>query len=158
MPLEIERKFLLKNDTWREGATGTDYKQGYLSVDPQRSVRVRLSGQQGWLTVKGASEGIARLEFDYPIPRADAEALLDLCLPTVIEKTRYIIKLGKHRWEIDEFHGANEGLLMAEIELNHADEAFEQPEWLGEEVTHDPRYYNATLSNNPYCRWKTELV
>lgn len=158
MPIEIERKFLLNNDNWRKGASGTDYRQGYLSVDPQRSVRIRLNGEQAWLSIKGAAEGIARPEFEYPIPFADAEAIIDLCLPSVIEKTRYVIKLGRHSWEIDEFHGANEGLLLAEIELEHADEAFEKPDWLGEEVTHDPRYYNAALSANPYGRWKTDAV
>ena len=156
MPIEIERKFLVKNDAWRTDASGTDYRQGYLSVDPQRSVRVRMSGQQAWLTVKGPAEGIARMEFEYPIPVADAEALLNLCLPTVIEKTRYILELGKHCWEIDEFRGANDGLLLAEIELDDVNETFERPDWLGEEVTHDQRYYNATLSTNPYCRWKSD--
>jgi len=158
MPIEIERKFLLKNDDWRPGANGTDYRQGYLSVDPQRSVRIRKSGQQAWLAIKGATEGIARLEFEYPIPAADAEALLALCPPTVIEKTRYVIRQDKHCWEIDEFHGANEGLLLAEIELDDANETFEKPDWLGDEVTHDPRYYNAMLSTHPYCQWKSDVV
>ncbi len=158
MPIEIERKFLLKNDSWRPGAGGSEYRQGYLAADAERSVRVRQSGQKAWLAVKGAGEGIARLEFEYEIPVADAEELLKLCRPTIIEKTRYLLRQGKHCWEIDEFHGDNEGLLLAEIELDDADEAFDKPDWLGEEVTHDPRYYNAMLSTNPYCRWRTDAV
>jgi adenylate cyclase len=153
MAIEIERKFLVRGDGWRAGAAATVYKQGYLSVNPGCSVRVRLGGDQAWLTIKGASRGLARQEFEYPIPPGDAEALLGLCLPGVISKTRYVLMRGKHRWEIDEFHGDNEGLLLAEIELDHEDEAFDRPDWLGEEVSEDPRYYNAALSANPYCRW-----
>jgi CYTH domain-containing protein len=154
MGIEIERKFLVHGDSWREGATGTRYQQGYLAVNPNCSVRVRLGGERAWLTIKGGREGLSREEFEYPLPLADAEALLALCLPGVISKTRYVVTQGKHRWEIDEFHGDNEGLLLAEIELEHEDETFDRPGWLGEEVSNDVRYYNAALSATPYCRWK----
>ena len=157
MAIEIERKFLVRGDSWRAGAVGTDYQQGYLSIAPQCSVRVRVADVQAWLTIKGASEGLTRQEFEYPLPRDDAQALLGLCLPGIISKTRYLLTHGKHRWEIDEFHGDNAGLLLAEIELEHEDEAFQKPEWLGEEVSDDPRYYNAALSARPYCQWKDDV-
>ena len=156
MAIEIERKFLVRGDGWRAGAEATVYKQGYLAVNPGCSVRVRLGGEQAWLTIKGASKGLARQEFEYPIPPGDAEALLGLCLPGVISKTRYVLTHGLHSWEIDEFHGDNAGLLLAEIELQREDEVFERPEWLGEEVSNDPRYYNAALSARPYCEWKND--
>jgi CYTH domain-containing protein len=156
MAIEIERKFLVRGDDWRSGAVGTDYRQGYLAIEPQCSVRVRLAGDGAWLTIKGASAGLVRPEFEYPVPRDDAEALLDLCLPGVISKTRYVLTHGRHRWEIDEFHGDNAGLFLAEIELESEDEAFDKPDWLGEEVSHDARYYNAALSSRPYCQWKND--
>jgi len=156
MGVEIERKFLVHGDGWRDGTAGTRYQQGYLAVNPNCSVRVRLGGDQAWLTIKGARAGLSREEFEYALPTADAEALLRLCLPGVIAKTRYVVAYGRHRWEIDEFHGDNEGLLLAEIELDHEDEAFDRPAWLGKEVSDDIRYYNASLSANPYRRWKEQ--
>jgi adenylate cyclase len=158
MGIEIERKFLLRSDGWRHSApAGTDYKQGYLAVNPNCSVRVRLAADRAWLTVKGRNpSGLARPEYEYPIPADDAEGLLALCQPTIISKTRYKIGLGPHTWEIDEFHGDNAGLLLAEIELGDEHEAFEQPDWLGMEVTDDPRYYNAALSSHPYCQWRED--
>lgn len=154
MATEIERKFLVDGEDWRAGARGVRLKQGYLSTDPARSVRVRLAGEAAWLTVKGQSAGIARQEFEYAIPAEDAEQLFALCLPGMISKTRYRVRVGAHDWDIDEFHGANDGLLLAEIELDRDDEAFDRPRWLGEEVSDDPRYFNAALVENPYCRWK----
>ena len=156
MAIEIERKFLVHGEGWRCGAAGTDYQQGYLAIEPQCSVRVRLSGDGAWLTIKGASAGLTRPEFEYLIPLEDAKALLELCLPGVISKTRYVLTHGEHRWEIDEFHGDNDGLLLAEIELAREDETFDKPDWLGEEVSNDPRYYNAALSAHPYCQWKND--
>ena len=118
---------------------------------------MRLGGNRAWLTIKGARSGIAREEFEYPLPVEDAEALLAFCRRGVISKTRYVLRQGRHSWEIDEFHGDNEGLLLAEIELDREDEPFDRPDWLGEEVSHDPRYYNAALSTHPYCHWKDKV-
>jgi CYTH domain-containing protein len=156
MIIEIERKFLVRGDGWRYGSVGTDYRQGYLAIEPRCSVRVRIADEEAWLTIKGGSQGLARQEFEYAVPRHDAEALLRLCLPGVISKTRYVLMHGKHRWEIDEFHGDNAGLVLAEIELEHEDEVFDRPAWLGEEVSEDARYYNAALSERPYRQWKDE--
>lgn len=156
MAIEIERKFLVSNDSWRAGATGTDYRQGYLAIVPRCSVRVRVADEQAWLTVKSSDGGLTRLEYEYPVPLADAKGLLALCEPVVISKTRYLRTCGGHRWEIDEFHGDNAGLVVAEIELTHENEAFEKPDWLGQEVSDDVRYYNAALSNRPYRLWKDE--
>lgn len=153
MATEIERKFLVTSDSWRKSARGTRFQQGYLSTDPQRSVRVRIAGEQAWLTIKGQTEGISRAEFEYPVPPGDATELMDLCLPAVISKTRYRVTVGQHVWEVDEFHGDNDGLVVAEIELGSVDESFERPDWLGEEVSHDPRYFNASLTSHPFCRW-----
>ncbi|BCL76816.1 CYTH domain-containing protein [Jeongeupia sp. HS-3] len=153
MAIEIERKFLLASDTWRSAVhASTRIAQGYLSTEPTRTVRVRLKGAAGFLTIKGKNEGIARAEFEYPIPAADAEALLALC-PNVLDKTRHLVTVGTHLWEIDEFHGDNAGLIVAEIELEAFNSTFEQPDWLGVEVSDDPRYYNSALSERPYCRW-----
>lgn len=157
MAIEIERKFLVRSDGWRHGAVATGYRQGYLAVEPQCSVRVRIADTAAWLTVKGAGAGLARPEFEYPIPLDDAEGLLALCMPGVISKTRHVLPQGRHRWEIDVFHGDNAGLVLAEIELQHEDEVFDRPDWLGEEVSDDARYYNAALSAYPYCQWKNKL-
>ncbi len=156
MALEIERKFLVKGDGWRSLVRETlDFRQGYLHANPSLAVRVRRSAGEAFLTIKGAQDGISRLEFEYPIPVADAEAMLDhLCRKPIIEKRRHIVPLGAHTWEIDVFYGANEGLVLAEIELSSPDEAFERPDWLGEEVSADPRYYNAALNERPYREWK----
>jgi adenylate cyclase len=156
MAIEIERKFLVHGDSWRSGTVGTEYRQGYLAIEPRCSVRVRIADGEAWLAIKSGSQGLARQEFEYAVPRHDAEALLSLCLPGVISKTRYVLTHGRHRWEVDEFHGDNAGLVLAEIELEHEDEVFDKPGWLGEEVSEDARYYNAALSARPYCQWKNE--
>jgi adenylate cyclase len=154
MKIEIERKFLLKDDNWRPGATGVLYRQGYLSTDPQRTVRVRLGGDTAILAIKGAGDGLARPEFEYPLPVEEAELLLDsLCLQPLVEKIRYLVPFAGRTWEIDEFLGANAGLLLAEVELEQPDQPVELPPWIGSEVTGDPRYYNAWLARNPYTTW-----
>lgn len=154
MATEIERKFLVHGDAWRQGAQGVVYRQGYLSTDPERTVRVRLAGERAFLTIKGKSRGATRLEFEYPIPTLDATHMLDeLCRAPLVEKTRYTLRHGNHEWVLDEFHGANAGLLLAEVELASEDEAFALPPWAGAEVTHDPRYYNANLIAHPYREW-----
>ena len=154
MAEEIERKFLVSNDSWRPGASGTLFRQGYLSTDPERTVRVRLEGERGVLTIKGLSRGIRRAEFEYPLPAAEAAVLLDtLCLQPLIEKTRYRVEHAGHIWEIDEFAGDNTGLVLAEVELTSEDEAVELPLWVGAEVSTDPRYFNANLICHPFRRW-----
>ncbi|MFZ3191660.1 MAG: CYTH domain-containing protein [Moraxellaceae bacterium] len=155
MAIEIERKFLLKNQQWRTVAgVSCLIRQGYLSDQPERTVRVRVAGEQAWLTIKGKTEGIARLELEYPIPVAEAMQLLDqLCLKPLIEKYRYRIAQAALVWEIDEFLGENAGLVVAEIELSAADQVFDQPDWLGAEVSDDPRYFNSALIRQPFSRW-----
>jgi len=151
---EIERKFLVSGEAWRETAEGTRYRQGFLSTEPERTVRVRVAGTRGSITVKGKSVGARRAEFEYEIPVADAERMLDtLCKRPLIEKVRYVLAVGAHTWEIDVFEGDNAGLVVAEIELRREDEAFERPEWVGDEVTDDPRYFNSNLVANPYRAW-----
>lgn len=157
MAIEIERKFLVSDDSWRHGATGTIYRQGYLTIDPERTVRVRIAGERGFLTIKGKTEGMTRSEFEYPIPLKDAIQLLDtLCLRPLIEKTRYCVTYGGRTWEVDEFDGDNRDLILAEVELEASDEQVELPPWAGQEVTDDPRYFNASLSRTPYRTWKSE--
>jgi len=156
MAIEIERKFLVSGDSWRSGAVSTDYQQGYLAVVPHCSVRVRVADDQAWLTIKSSDSGLTRQEYEYPVPRDDAESLLALCGPGVISKTRYLQTCAGHRWEIDEFHGENAGLVVAEIELTDENEIFEKPDWLGKEVSGDVRYYNAALSARPYRLWKDD--
>lgn len=150
MAIEIERKFLVRDDTWQDGTPGVRIAQGYLSMDPARSVRVRLAGDQAWITVKGIAGNITRAEFEYPIPAEDARELLEMCLPSLIDKTRYRILFSGNRWEVDVFHGANEGLVIAELEL--ADEAANPllPPWVGLEVSADKRYYNSSLAVKPF--------
>jgi len=151
---EIERKFLVSGEAWRETAEGTRYRQGFLSTEPERTVRVRVAGPRGSITVKGKNVGARRAEFEYEIPVADAERMLDtLCKRPLIEKVRYVLAVGAHTWEIDVFEGDNSGLVVAEIELRREDEAFERPEWVGDEVTDDPRYFNSNLVANPYRAW-----
>jgi adenylate cyclase len=151
---EIERKFLVKDASWRAGAAGTLYRQGYLSTAKERTVRVRVVGKQGYLTIKGESHGASRDEYEYSIPVADANAMLDnLCEQPIIEKTRWTVRLGAHLWEIDEFHGANEGLVVAEVELSSEEEQFARPVWLGDEVTGDRRYFNSHLVRHPFSTW-----
>ncbi len=153
MGREIERKFLVTSDAWRAGAAGLEIRQGYLSLDPERTVRVRLAGTDAWLTVKGITRGATRDEFEYEIPAADAAAMLDGLCTAHVEKTRYPVRFGGQTWEVDEFHGANEGLIVAEIELDLEGSTVKLPPWIGAEVTDDPRYYNASLATNPWSRW-----
>ena len=155
MPNEIERKFLIIPGAWHpDPARGTLYRQGYLSVDPARVVRVRIEGSSGFLTIKGRTEGIARPEYEYPLPLSDATELLDrLCLQPVITKRRYTETFAGLVWEIDVFEGANAGLVIAEVELPSMDASFARPAWLGEEVSHDPRYFNANLAQHPFQGW-----
>lgn len=146
MGKEIERKFLVINDSYRESAVSSDsIKQGYLSRDPERTVRVRTRDDKGFLTVKGVTRGCEREEFEYEIPFSDASHLLAMCLPPVIEKIRYIVPFGGRTWEVDVFEGANTGLTVAEIELGDSTEQFPLPDFIGKEVTGDPRYYNSNL-------------
>lgn len=158
MGVEIERKFLVRDESWRVAASpGTRYRQGYLASNPRCSVRVRTGGGQAWLNIKGATVGASRAEFEYPLPLADAQFMLEvLCEASLVDKTRHLVVVGAHTWEVDVFHGANEGLLVAEIELAEVDEAFERPPWAGEEVTGDVRYYNARLAVHPYREWREE--
>ena len=160
MAIEIERKFLVLNDSWRAAAdAGVQLKQGYLSrvtgADAVRSsVRVRTEGIRAFLNIKSAALGIRRQEYEYALPLADAEEMLEtLCISAVVEKTRYHVRVDAHVWEIDVFAGANAGLIVAEIELNDEDESFARPDWLGAEVSADPRYYNVCLAERPYCSW-----
>lgn len=152
---EIEKKFLITSDAWRALGTGKEYCQGYLSSGDGPSLRIRTIGERGIITVKGPTENGKRLEFEYDIPYSDAKEMLEkLCHKPLIEKTRYKIQQGSFIWEVDEFKGENEGLIFAEIELNAVDQAFDIPQWIGEEVTGDARYYNANLVTNPYSNWK----
>ncbi|WP_268848504.1 CYTH domain-containing protein [Flavobacterium aestivum] len=154
--IEIERKFLVTSDAFKKEAfTQNRIKQGYLNSVPERTVRVRIKGNKGFLTIKGISNdsGLSRFEWEKEIPIDEAEKLLLLCEAGVIDKTRFEIKTSNHIIEVDEFYGENEGLIMAEIELNSETESFERPIWLGEEVTNDKRYYNAYLNNHPFKNW-----
>lgn len=154
MGIEIERKFLVSGDGWRQGAEGKFYRQGYLCLDPDRTVRVRIAGDEGFLTIKGRTEGMTRNEFEYPILCAEASQMLEyLCCRPLIEKIRYTLVYKGRIWEIDEFGGENQGLILAEVELESESDQVELPPWIGAEVTGDPRYYNANLSQNPYRQW-----
>ena len=155
--IEIERKFLVNSDAYREEASSViTMTQGYLNSDPDRSVRIRLTDKAGFITVKGKSNksGLSRFEWEKEISKTDAEALLKLCEKTIISKTRYEVAVGTHLFEVDEFMGDNKGLVMAEVELGSEDEKFSKPQWLGEEVTGTAKYYNSNLSNTPICKWK----
>jgi adenylate cyclase len=155
MPSEIERKFLVKNDRYKSEAKSFHIYQGFLSTDKERVVRVRAIGNKAYLTIKGISKGIERAEFEYKILLKDARFLLEnLCIKPTIDKHRYIIIHQGFTWEVDEFHGDNEGLVVAEIELDHPDQEFPKPAWLGEEVTGDPRYFNANLVSRPFKEWQ----
>jgi adenylate cyclase len=154
--IEIERKFLVTSEAFKKEAFAQNrIAQGYLSSVPERTVRVRIKGDKGFLTIKGASNesGLSRFEWEKEIPVDEAVALLKLCEKGVIDKTRFEVKIGNHIFEVDEFHGKNEGLIIAEVELKSETEAFEKPSWLGKEVTHDNRYYNSYLSKNPFTNW-----
>jgi CYTH domain-containing protein len=154
--IEIERKFLVKNNAFKDDAfRDIHIKQGFLNSDKERTVRVRLTNEQGLLTIKGLSDdtGLSRFEWEKEISKTDAEVLFKLCEKGMIEKTRYLVKIGYHTFEVDEFFGENEGLIVAEIELNHTTEIFKKPTWLGEEVTGNIKYYNSQLSKHPFKTW-----
>ena len=154
MAKEIERKFLVSGEDWRALARGTRYRQGYLSTVKERTVRVRTIDDRAFLTVKGVSVGATRSEYEYEIPAADADEMLNaLCEKPIIEKNRYKIPLGGITWEVDEFLGVNEGLIVAEVELQSEDQSFPKPTWIGEDVTDDPRYFNANLIARPFSTW-----
>ncbi|MCD8080014.1 MAG: CYTH domain-containing protein [Bacteroides sp.] len=152
---EVERKFLVKGEFKSRAYAHHRMVQGYICSERGRTVRVRISEQKGFLTIKGPSDnsGITRFEWEKELPLHEAEALMRLCLPGKIDKTRYLVQEGDHVFEVDEFHGENAGLLVAEIELRHADESFVKPDFLGEEVTGDRRYYNSELMKNPFSNW-----
>jgi adenylate cyclase len=154
--IEIERKFLVVNDGWREAVVGsTRYRQGYLSRSATASVRVRTDGARARLNIKSTADGIHRSEYEYPIPLADAEEMLDrLALPPLIVKTRHLVDYGGRRWEVDVFEAENAGLVLAEIEIESADADVALPPWVGAEVSSDPRYYNTSLSTHPYSEWR----
>lgn len=155
MPIEIERKFLLRNNDWRnEVVRSSRIRQGYLGQIDKASVRIRVEGESANINVKSATLGMRRMEYEYAIPLDEAEEMLEqLCNTPQVDKTRFIVEHEKHLWEIDEFYGDNEGLLVAEVELDSEDEAFDKPQWLGEEVTADPRYYNVNLIKHPFKAW-----
>lgn len=155
MAQEIERKFLVKGDFKADSFKATRITQGYLSSVPERTVRVRIKGDKGYITIKGKGNdsGASRYEWEKEIPVDEVKELLNLCEPGVIDKTRYLVKSGEHTFEVDEFYGENEGLVMAEVELKDENENFVKPDWLGKEVTGDVKYYNSMLMKNPYTKW-----
>lgn len=155
MAMEIERKFLVK-DGWQPKDAGSYIAQGYLSAEPARTVRVRVRGNQGYLTVKGKNDGICRAEFEYKVPLADAKAMLALCISPIIEKRRYMETYAGYCWEVDVFEGENAGLRVAEVELPSADAPVQLPDWAGEEVSGDARYYNSSLIKMPYSSWQAK--
>jgi CYTH domain-containing protein len=152
MAKEIERKFLVKEGSWRN-EKGARYRQGYLSSVKERVVRVRTINDKSYLTIKGLTVGACRLEFEYEIPRQDADRLLDICEKPLIEKTRFKVEEKGFVWEIDEFFGENQGLIVAEVELVSENQDFPKPDWVLEEVTGDPRYFNSNLIKNPFKMW-----
>ena len=154
MVKEIERKFLVKGDAWRAIAKGTIYRQGYLNSAKERTVRIRVADAKAFITIKGPTVGATRSEYEYEIPLDEGKAMLDtVAEKPLIEKTRYKIPVGNLTWEIDEFLGENTGLIVAEVELKSEDQTFDKPLWVGDEVTNDPRYFNANLVKNPFTRW-----
>jgi adenylate cyclase len=154
MTTEIERKFLVRHGAWTPRDAGTHFKQGYLSSHKERIVRVRIEGDSAKLTIKGQTTGVSRSEFEYPLPLADARLLLDqLCERPLIDKHRYLEHHGRHTWEIDVFHGENEGLIVAEVELDAEDDALQLPCWAGDEVSADPKYFNSNLLKHPFKDW-----
>ncbi len=152
MATEIERKFLVKEGIWRNQRSAK-YRQGYLNSAKERIVRVRTVKDKGYLTIKGITVGASRMEFEYEIPYQEAEVLLGICERPLIEKNRYVTEEDGFDWEIDEFLGENQGLIVAEVELESEDQHFTSPDWVGEEVTGDPRYFNSNLIKNPYTKW-----
>lgn len=158
MGIEIEKKFLLIGDEWKKLGVGTTYRQGYLNASKERTVRIRTIENKGFLTIKGKSVGASRMEFEYEIPFDDAITMLEeLCEKPIIHKKRYKIEEHGFLWEVDEFFGENEGLVVAEIELDAEDQAFTKPEWVGKEVTSDTRYFNANLCKHPYSAWRDQI-
>jgi CYTH domain-containing protein len=153
---EIERKFLVRGEGWRQTAP-LEIRQGYLNRDKQRTVRVRIAGERAYVTVKGVAKGLTRPEFEYEIPLADAEQMLSLCDGPLLEKRRYVLVHAGATWEVDEFLGENAGLVVAEVELESEDQSFERPDWLGAEVTDDRRYLNSNLCTHPYSRWENNV-
>ncbi|MCX5839369.1 MAG: CYTH domain-containing protein [Deltaproteobacteria bacterium] len=154
MAKEIERKFLIKGDAWRSLAKGTSYRQGYLNSAKERTVRIRTIDEKAFLTIKGLTVGATRSEYEYEIPLADCNAMLDaLAEKPIIEKKRYKVPLDGLTWEVDEFFGENAGLIVAEVELESEGQAFGKPAWVGEEVTADPRYFNSNLIKHPFTKW-----
>ena len=155
MAIEIERKFLVINNNWRSLGQGKLYRQGYISTaDKLTTIRLRIIGNTAYLTIKSKTEGISRNEFEYPIPLEDAQIMLDtLCHRPLIEKIRYQINHDNLIWEIDEFKGENEGLIIAEVELQNENQTLNIPDWVGDEVSHDPKYYNVNLAKYPYQTW-----
>lgn len=156
MGSEIERKYLVTGDGWRNAGPGVRYVQGYLSREAERVVRIRRAGDKAYITIKGETRGVTRAEYEYPIPLDDADELLTLCVRPLIDKRRTVVEYGGRKWEVDEFHGDNAGLVMAEVELPGEDEKIELPPWVGREVSDDPRYYNSNLSKHPYREWSGE--
>ncbi len=153
MGIEIERKFLVKGDAWRSMGPGIPLIQGYLAGSDQATVRVRTAGEVAFLTVKGKVTNLTRQEFEYEIPVADARAMLKLCYPRVVEKTRYKIPIHDLMWEVDEFAGTNQGLVVAEVELASPEQSLSLPDWIGPEVSDDSRYFNSYLAAHPYSTW-----
>jgi adenylate cyclase len=157
MATETERKFLLSNSGWRDKVFAKkEMAQGYLTTNPERTVRVRISNQKGYITIKGKTQGNTRPEFEYAIPVADAEQLIKLCEKPLIVKTRHLVRWAGKVWEIDEFHGVNKGLIVVEVELTNPDEHIDLPAWAGQEVSHLRRYFNASLIHYPYSHWSDE--
>jgi adenylate cyclase len=155
---EIERKFLVRGDGWRKNARGTFCRQGYLVACDDHVVRVRVLGEKAYLTVKGRKAGLSCPEYEYPLPLADAQDMLErICLRPFIEKIRYTLDFSGVFWEIDEFEGENKGLVVAEVELEQEHQAIELPAWVGREVSYDPKYWNVNLIKYPYCRWSPEM-
>lgn len=155
MSVEIERKFLVIGDAWKNHVYGQfQLKQGYLQSAPERTVRIRTSNEEGFVTIKGKTEGITRREYEYPIPFSEALSLLELCENTPIEKVRNLVSHGSLTWEVDVFEGLNSGLVLAEVELQHENQEIDLPDWIGEEVSRDSRYYNSALSAHPFSTWK----
>jgi adenylate cyclase len=154
MAKEIERKFLVKGDSWRRDRAGKPYRQGYLSTEKERTVRIRTAGDQAFITIKGVSSGASRSEYEYEIPVRDANEMLDhLCKKPLIEKTRYRIPHDNLVWEVDEFAGENRGLVLAEVELKDENQEVSLPSWIGREVTDDRRYFNVNLVEEPFSKW-----
>lgn len=160
MGIEIERKFLINREIWNtlKKPAGEFYMQGYLSVDADKTIRVRLTDSKSFITIKGKLKGASRDEFEYEIPGDDARQMLQKLVSGSLQKVRYKINFQNKIWEIDEFCGDNEGLILAEIELAHEEESFGIPGWIAKEVTGEEKYYNANLAMNPYCNWKDEAI